>query len=77
VERPLDEVLDREPPKWKNDESEERERRGKITNPKKVILPSPSIFSNSGGWWAGRPTAGRHCNILRFGVNSKCGISKT
>jgi hypothetical protein len=35
----------------------QRERRGKVTNPPKVTPPSPAIFSNSGGWWAGWPAA--------------------
>ena len=36
----------------------ERERRRKVTNPKKVTPPSPVIYSISGGLWAGRSAAG-------------------
>jgi len=36
----------------------ERERRRKVTNPKKKVTPpSPVIYSISGGLWAGRSAA--------------------
>ena len=48
----------------------ERERRRKVTNPKKKVTPpSPVIYSISGGLWAGRSAA----ESLPAGVAAEAG----